>query len=510
MSKQRKWIILIGAILVLSLLATGCGSTDTTTTPGSTTPVSGQTNAPQDTVLTIIKDTQTVTYTMEALKSLPAITGLAGQMSSTGTITGPFNYKGVALLELLNAVGGITENHAVRVTAKDGYAMTISHKQATEGNFTVIDSNTGKEIKPAKQPVVFVAYEEDGKPISENIGPLRLGIMTGESEVTEGHWWVKWTQKIEVIPVQAPWNLKLEGAVIEDMDHSTFESGAAIGCHGIKYTDDQGQAWEGIPLRYLIGRVDDTTDVHKGDAFSDAAADEGYEVQVIASDGYTATFTAEETRRNNNMLVAYKVGGKTLSGDDWPLRLVGSAVDKKRQVGGIVSIKLVFGGSEPQVSATPIDEGPVILTVTSGSQSKTFSMAALKALPELSGFAGTKNKAGVVTGPLAYKGVSLTDLLSQVGGLSQGKSVKVTAKDGYAKTITYTQIMQADFSTYDTSGQAAEPEEKPVLFLAYEKEGAELDSDTGPLQLGIMTCHNRVTDGSWWVKQIEKIEIIDE
>ena len=260
---------------------------------------------------------------------------------------------------------------------------------------------------------------------------------------------------------------------------------------------------------YLIGRVDDATDTHKGDAFSDAAADAGYEVQIIASDGYTATFTAEETRRNNNLLVAYKLNGEVLTDDDWPLKLVGSAVDKKRSVGGIATIKIVFPGSETPSATTPVDEGPVVLTLTSGTQTKTFSMAALKALPELSGFGGTKNKQGVVNGPVQYKGVSLVDLLNQVGGISDGKSVKVIAADGYSRTITYTQIMQADFATYDTSGNAAEPDSKPILFLAYEKEGAALDADTGPLQLGIITCHNRVTDGSWWVKQIVEIEVIE-
>ena len=48
---------------------------------------------------------------------------------------------------------------------------------------------------------------------------------------------------------------------------------------------------------------------------------------------------------------------------------------------------------------------------------------------------------------------------------------------------------------------------KPVVFLAYEQDGKALDAGTGPVQLGVMTCKNQVTDASWWIKAIVKIEI---
>ena len=503
MKAMLKVFLVLSLLACLALVFAGCGKTTVTVTSSTAAATSSDT----ETVLTVIKDAQTVTYTMNSLKALPQISGYAGQMSSTGNISGPFQYKGIAMSEILKAVGGISETNAVRISAKDGYSMTLSYKQMTEGNFTVLDSSTGKETAATNKPVVFLAYEEDGKTLGD-LGPLRMGIMTSNSQVTEGHWWVKWSQKIEVIPVQAPWNLKLDGAIVENMDQNTFESGAAIGCHGVKYTDDSGQAWEGIPLFLLLGRVDDVTDTHKGDAFSDAVADTGYEVQIIAVDGYTAKFTSAETKRNNNMIVAYKLNGKPLTDKAWPLKLVGSAVDKKRQIGGIASIKLVFGGSTAAATTTTaVPEGPVVLTVTKGTQTKTFSMAQLKALTPLTGFAGQKNKAGVIAGPVAYSGVSLLEALKAVGGIKDGDTVKVTAKDGYSKSLTYTQITVADFPTYDTTGNPVAAEMKPAVFLAYEKEGAALDEATGPIQMGIMTCKNQVTDGSWWVKLIEKVDV---
>jgi len=456
-------------------------------------------------VLTITKDTQTSTYTMTALEALTPITGWAGQMSSTGTISGPYQYKGVALSELLQAVGGVTEENAVRVSAKDGYAMTLSYKQITEGNFTIIDSSTGKEVSASNTPVVFLAYEEDGKPIDENIGPLRLGIMTADNQVTEGHWWVKWAQKIEVISVEKPWTLKLEGVINENMDPATFESGSAIGCHGVKWTDDQNRVWEGIPLWYLVGRVDDT-DTHKGDAFNDAAADEGYEIQLIAIDGYTLKLTSAEVKRNDALIVAYKRDGDSLPDNQWPLRLVGATLEKAQMIGQIATIKLVFSVEETTTTTTNTES--FVLTVTNGSQTKTYALAELKALTPITGYSGTKNKAGVITGPVPYKGVALTDLLSELGGIPAGASVKFTASDGYAKTLTYDQITQGTFTTYDTTGNAMDPETTLVVFLAYEADGEALGEGTGPVQLAIMTCQNQVTDGSNFVKMIETIEVI--
>jgi DMSO/TMAO reductase YedYZ molybdopterin-dependent catalytic subunit len=507
-TKALKILILCLSIFLMAAMVAGvagCSSSTSTSTSSSSTTATQVKQTNESPALTVTKGEQTATYTMTALKAMTPLTGWAGQMSSTGTISGPFEYKGVAISDVLQAVGGITEENAVRVSAKDGYAMTLSYKQITEGNFTIIDSNTGKEVTAANKPAVFVAYEEAGKPIDENIGPLRLGIMTSNSQVTEGHWWVKWTQKIEVISVQKPWNLKLEGVVSENMDQGTFESGSAIGCHGVKWTDDQNRAWEGIPLWYLVGRVDDT-DTHKGDAFNDAAADKGYEVQLIAADGFIQKLTSAEVKRNDALIVAYKRDGNPLPENQWPLRLVGATLKKEQMVGQITTIKLVFDVAA--ASPSPTAAGETVLTVTKGSQTKTFTLAEIKALTPLSGYSGTKNKAGVVAGPMTYTGAALTDILTAVGGLASGNSVKFTAKDGYSKTLTYDQITQGTFTTYDTAGNAADPEMKPVVFVAYEIDGKALEATAGPLQLAVMTCPKQVTDGSNFIKQLEKIEVV--
>ena len=291
---------------------------------------------------------------MAQLEALPAITGSTGDMTSTGTIEGPYQYKGVALTDILKSVGGITADEAVRISAKDGYSMTMSYNQVVKGTeFPTYDSTTGKEVSPAATITVFMAYEKDGKPLDETIGPLRLGIMA-PGQVTDGHWWVKWAQKIEVVSLQQPWTLNLVGAITEKIDQSTIEAGAAPDCHGKTWTDAQGHVWTGIPLWYLVGYVDDNTTME----YNDALADSGYEVHIANSNGDIVMYTSQFVKRNDNLIVAYELDGQPLPTTQWPLALVGSAVDQQHQIGMITKIKLVF----PSTSSTP-----AVSTATTGT-----------------------------------------------------------------------------------------------------------------------------------------------
>ena len=292
-------------------------------------------------VLIVIKGTQVKTFSVAQIRALPVLSGSTGDVTSSGTIEGPYQYKGAALTDILKAIGGITTDNAVRISAKDGYSMTMSYKQVAQGSeFPTYDKTTGKEVTPASPLTVFIAYEKDQKPIDDTLGPLRLGIMAPD-QVTDGHWWVKWAQKIEVITVQQAWTISLQGAITQSMDKATFESGAAPGCHGTTWTDAQGHSWLGIPLWYLVGNVDDATDM----AYNDALADQGYEVHVANSNGDMVTFSSKEVKRNNNIIVAYQIDGQPLPSTKWPLALVGSGVDPQHQIAQISKIKLVFPSS---------------------------------------------------------------------------------------------------------------------------------------------------------------------
>jgi len=340
----KKLPLLVSIVLVLTLFSSGLVGcvTKTVTVSPSTTNASAA-------ALTVVKGTQTKTLTIADIEALSVISDSTGDITSSGTIEGPYQYKGVALTDILKSVGGITADEAVRISAKDGYSMTMSYNQVVKGTeFPTYDSTTGKEVPPAPTITVFIDYEKDGEPLDDTVGPLRLGIMA-PGQLTDGHWWVKWTQKIEVIALQQSWTLNDVGTITENISKSDFEAGCAPGCHGVSWTDAQGHVWLGEPLWLLAAYVTPTDPTNPMGQFNTTIWNQGFEIHVANSNGDIVMFTAADVEKNDNIIVAYEKDGQPLSTTQWPLALVGSSVDSQHQISMINKIKLVF----PSTSITP-------------------------------------------------------------------------------------------------------------------------------------------------------------
>lgn len=330
---KKQILFAIVAILTLTLLA-GCG-------PAATPTPTPTVEAP-DATLAVKSGDQSVTLTWEEIQKMPAYEGMGGLISSVGTVTPPAQYKGIPLEDLCGLVGGITEANSVSVIANDGYAMTFSYDQIAAGNFDTYDPATGENAPFDGKLWAVVAYEREGEPLpEEEDGTFRLAILGSPKMVTDGHWWVKWVETIEVKEAFDQWTLHLEGALSEDIDRGTFETGAAPNCHGTSWTDDKDRTWTGIPLWLLAGRVDDENK-HEDDAFNDDLAAAGYEINVIAGDGYTVSFDSAAVARDDGIILAHLVDDAPLEEDHWPLRLVGSSLDKSQWVGNVVAIELVL------------------------------------------------------------------------------------------------------------------------------------------------------------------------
>jgi hypothetical protein len=154
--------------------------------------------------------------------------------------------------------------------------------------------------------------------------------------------------------------------------------------------------------------------------------------------------------------------------------------------------------------------GATVLTVTEGSQVKTYSMAALQALPSVSGSGGSLGKGGTITGPFPYQGVALSTLLNAVGGITSGEIVTLTSSDNYTQQLTYDQIISGTMlNYYDTTGNPVTPSPKPTLTIIYSENGAALDISHGPTELGALALSspNILTDGSLWAKMVVSITV---
>ena len=101
-----------------------------------------------------------------------------------------------------------------------------------------------------------------------------------------------------------------------------------------------------MPLWRLVGLVDDQVG-HEDltGAYNDTLADQGYNITVIAGDGFSRTFTSQDVKRSANFLVASKMNGSALPEQVngkyyWPVKLVGANATGGKSVGNISEIRL--------------------------------------------------------------------------------------------------------------------------------------------------------------------------
>jgi hypothetical protein len=319
------WIILIA-----TLLASCSGG-------NSQAPV-----ASNQVILTITNADKTISLNPNDFKAAGITNGFGGIKTTTGRISGPKQYSGVTLTDLIKLVHTSAEPISVQVEAEDGYAISFSSTQLSNGDFITYDPSSGEQNKIEGLKVIL-ASEQDGQPLNkENDGNLRLQIISEKAnQVTDGHWSVKYINKLVIKPLLQEWSVKLEGAITETMDRATFEAGTAEKCHQNIWTDNMANEWMGIPLWLLAGYVDDQNS-HGSGAFNDALAKSGYTVEVTSKSGKSVTFTSQEMARNNDILIVYLQNGNPLTDKDFPLRLVGDGVPKGSDIGQIEKIIVHF------------------------------------------------------------------------------------------------------------------------------------------------------------------------
>ena len=142
---------------------------------------------------------------------------------------------------------------------------------------------------------------------------------------------VKITVANGVVPTD--WTLQLSGARDETIPKAYFEQGLACPSsgHQVSWTEDKGtpdtsddEVWGGIPLWLLVAMVDDDPDV--GDNhfnFNDEPAAAGYEVKVIAGDGWSTVLDSADIARSDAYIVANTLNGEPLPSRPHPVKTAG-------------------------------------------------------------------------------------------------------------------------------------------------------------------------------------------
>lgn len=272
--------------------------------------------------------------------------------------------KGTRISDICSLVGGMGSGTEIVFVASDGLEVRLPYSSIYPDPSVY-----------ARQGDAILAWWGDGKYVPEYRDGMRLFFMPEDTvysqwdmheTLPENYWHyyyadgvqypscaglsAKWVTQIKIYSVpQGDWTLELDGQDIGgikyDVSKTYFEQ--ALTCqfganHKATYTDDEGQVWEGMPLWFLVGFVDDE-DMHSNNAFNNDLALNGYQIVITAKDGHSVTIDSADIIRNSNYIIANSVDGVLLdeSGDDWPLKLVGPAVTGSESISQIVSIKLV-------------------------------------------------------------------------------------------------------------------------------------------------------------------------
>jgi len=147
------------------------------------------------------------------------------------------------------------------------------------------------------------------------------------------------------------------------------------------------------------------------------------------------------------------------------------------------------------------------LTVN-GSVKTMYSLDQLRSLPATTGNGFAVSTVGIKYGPYICKGVLLTDILNAAGGIAPGNQVWISAPDGYLWVFDYDQVQGWSFITFNESLKEI-PSPPLRILLMYEQDGKPLSyDDGGPARIAIISDEKGVvTEGSAWVKWVNKIEI---
>lgn len=358
------------------------------------------------------------------------------------------------------------KGYTIDVIAGDGWKATLDSADIARDDGYIIANTLNGEPLPEKTPG------------DKNCWPLHL-----KGEKIFGGQQVGNIVRIELIGLPKPvegWTLELMGKVGDSITQKEFEKGqVCIGTkdHYAEWTDKEGRVWSGTPLWILVGAVDD---IEKSDhwTFNDTVSKTGYTVHVEAGDGFSKTFSSQDIARSGEFIVADLVDGKPLSGENWPLRLVGSGVAKEDSSLGGAAVGNIVKITIPELVTPSPKAGSWNLTLN-GVIDYTMSQAEFE-----EGLACHKKEWKDAEGkvwsgmPLWYLAGWVDDRVPHdfnVNVADAGYTIHVKAGDGYTK----------DFTSQDVAKSSD-------YILANECDGGPL-TDSWPLRL---VGDGVATDGS--------------
>jgi PKD repeat protein/DMSO/TMAO reductase YedYZ molybdopterin-dependent catalytic subunit len=287
--------------------------------------------------------------------------------------------KGSRVHDLAELVGGMGSGTTITFIASDGFETTLPYSS--------IYTNPAVQ---ARQGDAIIAWWGDGQYVPQYADGMRL-FFTPDGDHVYGQWdmhetlpsqyWrynfqdnvqypsaaglsAKYITTIKVYSSpESDWTLELDGRDIGGVHYNVSKPylEEAIACqfgadHKATYTDSKGRVWEGMPLWFFVGFVDDA-DQHSANAYNMTKALAGYNIVITGNDSYTTTISGKDIIRSSNYLIANSLNGTHISDSDesWPLKLTGANVTGGMTVKGVkkIELKSISAPAEQTLYFTP-------------------------------------------------------------------------------------------------------------------------------------------------------------
>jgi len=360
--------------------------------------------------------------------------------------------------------------YTVRVTASDGLTATFEVADIARNNSFIVADKLNATALTADNggPLKFVGPGLSGKQQVGSIVSIALEGLPDESAESE-------------------WTLSLEGPKVTDLfTKEEFEECEACSHHTKTYNDGVS-TWTGVTLKALCGWVDDDV-MHGSAAFNTALAQAGYTV-IVSSGGdnpYSKEFASQDILASpNDYIVASKVNGTAITGNAYPLRLVGEGATGSKSVGNIQRIQLVDFQKPTEPPSIRIvryaSDGVTVVEET--TRTVQWMEENLKIYGDPGGvwlrFQGPTFNPDDLWNPAedinpgkvdeVVKGTAIKDLCDLVGGAAEGSEIELIASDGYKTAFNYTNV----YTPLERQGEA-------IVAWWTERQGYVPDYSDGP------------------------------
>lgn len=278
------------------------------------------------------------------------------------------------------------------------------------------------------------------------------------------------------------WSIDLKGIRTAKLWQSYYEEAKTHASHSVeKFVDKKGvqTSYRGLPLSLALAMVDGTDTDHAW-LFDAALWSAGYDITLVAKDGYSATFNTKDLAADA-LIIADTENGKPIA----PM-VVGDSV-KNLWVKDIARIDTSLAPSALVAAAASFS-----LDIDINGAKASFSLAELEKLPIYKEGPGAYTTSAGTRYEGVYGGVKLLDLIKSYADLSADDSITFVAMDGYEMSYSGKTILDSPDGEW---------------LLAFKLDGDWLAKDPGYIRTIKVGPDTPNIDGHLSVRMVKKIVV---